>query len=246
MNLTNNRKLTSYILASVAIGVAIILVPLVIYPLFIGIGEIQTQKEQASALLAKMNEKNTQINTVKQSLAEYQRQFDNLDLAYPSGKEVPALILGIGKLATENNVTITSFKINPGEIVATGSATRSATPSATDAQVSDISSKDYLTLQLSTSGELQNQKNFLVKLSEIRRLLYLKKIDLNSALTATASGISSGNYEANTIIEVPYGGLPTSLGAVESPLPLLSKQTQELIASLSALPLYTNKLNAAP
>lgn len=247
-----NQKLIRYLLPIGGMIVATVIVPLTVFPLWDNISSLRAELSQTVAKLSRLNQKIAQIDQVRQGIATYRAEFASLDQSYPSAKDVPALIIGVSKLASENNLLIESFRINPGEVVATNSAVAASESAASASATSSgptvpqivsntsslINPEDGLLLELSIRGAISDQREFIKKLSEVRRVMFIDNISLSFK--------EGDGYTTRYQIEVPYGGLPPLLLPLEEPLPILSERTKDLIASLEALPLYTGSVNLPP
>ncbi len=172
---------------------------------------VQESKELESLKLKRDTLANLNDDKLTNDLTETRR-------ALPEDKNVPGLIAGLLRLSQENNLQVVGMQLKPGKLA------------------SDSAQQSEIDVQLTLGGDIKNLQAFLAKLSQIRRVMGVVKI--NSSTGLSGNSLSSAVTLAVYTMQLPSAkDLGTSYA---NPLPQISQSSNELITKLSQMPVYTD------
>lgn len=151
-----------------SIGLVAVLALFALKPTFITIAELNTQIEEKTQLLAQLNEKQASLLKASQLLQQNQDSLQLVDQVLPATAEVVKTAKIIEKLATENNVVITTMGISniPDEIERSDTtlSTQSPTPVS-------------LPIGLQVKGKYADIKQFIAGLQNSQRMFSVESIN---------------------------------------------------------------------
>lgn len=125
----------------------------------------------------------------------------------PPEKDVPTFLLSLKALSSQTGVNIKEIKVDPGKLA----ILKEGIP--------------VLTFTIKTEGELDNTKEFLRKIEATVPLIRIESVSFSSE-----KGVLN---EAVLTLDGFFLPLPKTIGAPESPLPLISSQEEEAYQKLS-------------
>lgn len=160
----------------------------------------------------------------KQDLAA---KFRTLDTTLPSQKNVFGALSSLYFAAGESSVNLKSFELAPGLI---------STPSASvSAAASDLS---FLSFKAQIEGDIQNIKKFFEKINTTNPLFAVTKM--------TSSSNDGKTYDAELELAVYWQPLPTVLGKISDPLPMMSSSEEKVLEKISQFPSNSFDLFSLP
>lgn len=144
-------------------------------------------------------------------------KFKTLDTTLPSQKNVFGALSSLYFAAGESEVNLKSFELAPGLI---------STPSASvSAVASDLS---FLSFKAQIEGDIQNIKKFFEKINTTNPLLAVTKV--------TSTSNDGKNYDAELELAIYWQPLPSKLGKISDPLPIISSSEEKMIEKISQFP----------
>lgn len=175
-------------------------------------------KEKSTAIV-KEEQEVTDLKTkrdmlVKLSEPQLAERLIEARKALPEQKNIPGVITGISQLVSENNLTVAALQIKPGKIVSTG--------------------QEEVVVKISVVGDIRNLDAMLKRLSQVRRIISVKKVSGSSTLT-------NGSFVTSLELGVSALPIPDNLlgKSYADPLPDYSEQKQKLVDMLAGFPVYT-------
>jgi Tfp pilus assembly protein PilO len=128
-------------------------------------------------------------------------------VALPIDKDYPGIIGLIQKLVADNGLTLTNLQIGSGA-------------NANSSGVLNYS------LKVETSGPKDGFNKLVPILEKASRIVKIGSIEF------TPLGLK-GDLSANFTLEAYYGPIPSSVGAVDAPLPQLTAEDEKLLSTLA-------------
>lgn len=204
--------LLTNILPVVAIIILALLTWFVVKPLWANLKQknaaVAKEKQEVIALTAKRDMlQSLALPQLGQRLSEARR-------ALPEQKNIPGLITGLSQLTQENNLAIASLQLRPGKIIITG--------------------QEEVIIKLSVIGDLRNLDAMLKKLSQIRRIISVKKVTGTTVLSS--NGFTTSLELGISALPIPDNLLGKSYA---DPLPDFSAEKQKLADKLATYAVYT-------
>ncbi len=135
-------------------------------------------------------------------------------IVLPPEKDVFLILSTIKGLSLQSGIELKSFDFIPGEI---------STPSTNSGSLS--SNVSHLPLRANFSGSWGAIKAFLNKVESVSPLMQIEKVSL--------SRNEENFYEANLIINTFFLNIPSTLGSIETPLPIISIEEEKIYEQLS-------------
>jgi len=136
--------------------------------------------------------------------------------ALPVEKDVPQILLAIRGLTQSVGTELRSVQVEPGEI------------STESAQIKTSKKYDlpFLVFKITIAGNLEQLKEFLLKIESIAPLMRVDKIDISQ---------KEGMAEADLDLDTFFLPLPVSLGVTEKQLSSITAQEEKIYQKLSKL-----------
>lgn len=161
----------------------------------------------------KLSQKLDSLNQFdEQSLKD---RFSEVQRALPDQKAVPSVVAGLSRLSEENNLRLEALQIRPGKL-------------ATESGQQEIGFK------VTVSGDFRNIDAFLKRLSEIRRVFGIQKLN-------STSSFADGSYVTNLDLAIYTLPSEVDLGTdYTNPLPDGVAQKFTFIDKLATFPVYTD------
>lgn len=240
-NLSPEVKAFGIPLVSVLVVIAVFM--LAVLPLWNKVSSKQTELNSAQEELKKLQTKEEELQ--KLNVTDLENQFQIAEIALPSSKEVPALLVGISRLYQEQGMALTALKITPGKVSTEsaqvkeepGSKSPTTTPAPTAKSVTSggkvtFASDRRLDFDLVLTGNLEQARGFLKTLEKSLRLMVVNSF----AFTKSTNGSTQINLKISAPFE-PFPPVPTKFS--ES-LPTLTKDDLDNLGKLSSFtPLTT-------
>lgn len=244
LNVPLSPEVKAFGVPFISVVVLALLVIFAILPLWNKVTSKQTQLSNAQEELKRLTEKEEKLKQLDSGLLE--TQFQVAEIALPSGKEVPALLVGISKLYNEQGMTLTNLKITPGK-VSTESATpqtggQAQTPPSSAAQTGSGSnsfpSNKRLDFDIVLTGSLEQTRGFLENLEKSLRLMVVNSFSFTKSTT--------GSSQVSLRISAPFDPFPPIPTNFAESLPNLTASDQEILKKLSSYtPLTTPFSNSS-
>ena len=169
--------------------------------------------------------------TVLQSINEdeIRGNLQTLLSAIPSDKSLATLFSTLDGLSTQTGISIEDVSLaRPGSL---------ATASATRLTVAERAiGSNILPLSIHVSGTFDHIQNFLTTSINIRRLFRVQSFDISFLQNGTPS---ASLLTATIVMEAFYSPIPSSIGAVNQPLPELTPSDIDTISKVAAMKLLT-------
>ncbi len=230
LNVPLSPEVKAFGVPFISVVVLIALVFFAIIPLWNKVTTKQNQLASAQEELKKLTQKEEKLKQLDEE--ELETQFQVAEIALPSGKEVPALLVGISNLYNQQGMTLTNLKITPGK-VSTEAATpqigdQTQTPVAGSAQTknSTFPTNKRLDFDIVLSGSLEQARGFLENLEKSLRLMVVNSFTFTKSIT--------GNAQVSLRISAPFDPFPPIPTNFAELLPNLSPQDQEILKKLSS------------
>lgn len=176
--------------------------------------------QQKKESLSRLNTKLSYLRSLnKLSLAE---RIKTIEAVFPSEKPVMNLINSLKNVAMENNVSFGGISLRPGPIVENK-----------ENKAAEVSTVNNIELGITVTGSIENV------------FKYIDKIDKTSPLaTVNSLSISSFSKDQSDIINasidliVYYQPPPTSIGAVDSTVAVLTAEEEKIFDQLNEFIVY--------
>lgn len=213
----NLKSIEIYLWPAIGGLVTIILVALIIIPQFYKILETDLKIKQTQEKAAQLNGK---ANTLKQvQLESLKKDYSNVLYALPAQKDIPSTVSHIQYIANQSELEIegVSVGLNPG----------------TTGELSSFS------VQVDVFGTTQDIENFLTSLKNTSRVMTVE--DINLAGTRNPS-----QFSASLKINSYYKLQDNRLGALDTPVTILSEKDKEILSKLQTSLLDTPKFSQTP
>ncbi len=179
---------------AIAFGFTSIVLLILMYFQITGISETRKKMETTQKKIDQLDKKTAELQALKftPEYAQAQKMSDVL----PSHKPLLELLNNLNSVASETNVSITDFKINPGEII-----TEADTEAKTTPKKKSTAEYDQLTLELSITGRLDQVKEFMnliERVSPITTITNLtidrKAVNINDNQQLTRADLTLNTY----------------------------------------------------
>jgi len=179
---------------AVAFGFTSVVLLILMYFQITGISETRKKMETTQKKIDQLDKKTAELQALKftPEYAQAQKMSDVL----PSHKPLLELLNNLNSVASETNVSITDFKINPGEII-----TEADTEAKTTTKKKSLTEYDQLTLELSITGRLDQVKEFMnliERVSPITTITNLtidrKAVNINDNQQLTRADLTLNTY----------------------------------------------------
>lgn len=213
----------------------VVLVSLVIIPNIRKILDVRKDIAVARGELTALETKSNLLENIDEESIE--EKLVVLERVLPSNKDVYALLVALTGLAAEKGVSLMKFEVSPGSI-ATESATASAQPEVEQlgprrTPLTSREDLETLAATLDVQGSFPQVRDFLIEAQRISPLIRLSMVKLapfeRQRLEATASGIE---VTVGLMLDLFYGRLPRTIGALGAPLPLITESEEALYEEL--------------
>lgn len=169
--------------------------------------------EQEKNDIEKLTQKLDSLNQFDD--ASLRNRLAEVQYALPDQKAVPSVIAGLSRLSNENNLRLEALQIRPGKL-------------ATESGQQEISFK------VTMSGDFRNVDAFLKRLSEIRRVFGIQKLN-------SSSSFADGSFVTNLDLSIYMLPSVVELGnTYTDPLPDGVAQKFTFIDKLAQYPVYTD------
>lgn len=193
-----------YIFPAIVILASLILIVLVIYPQTVKLISNTGIEKDLKARSQLLETKAAELDSLDGS--DLSSKVSEVLFSYPVEKDYPAVISLLQQLTSQSNFSIDSLSFGSG-----GSG------KFADAQSYSV--------KLEVSGTVNSFDELISQIELSPRIMSVETLDISP-------NRSSGGISAVLGINVLYASLPQTFGTVDSPLPKLSVQDEQLIAKL--------------
>lgn len=186
--------------------------------------EIVTKEEELASVLETVNK----LSTLDRQ--EIQASIKILETTLPPEKPVVPLLYSLDRLATQAQVSIADFEVNPGSL-----STNSADIDLESKQESPLAPNVYsLPLEVDVSGTFENMNNFFRLLDNVIPLMRVASITFGGSDSTTKVASESGMFQAQVKLESLYT-IPKTTQVVDAKtLTVLTPEDRKALDTLSA------------
>jgi len=216
----NKRKKISFSLIRPFLPLVLVLslmfvsIQTLVLPKITDIKQLFKSNKDQEEKLSKLTEKLTLLENIDQT--DLVQHSELLLQALPESKQ-PMLVMGVLKqLSADSGIEIAEMSVKPGGITATSSAEKEETK-----KEGSQDKAQSLLFSLSTLGTYDQISEFINKLDKTLPLLRMEKLSLKR-------GLESGSFTVSTEIQAYFLALPKTLGKIEAPLQIASKEEKEI------------------
>jgi hypothetical protein len=251
VNMELSPEVKAFGVPFISVIVLVLIVIFAVLPLWNKVSEKQTQLRSAQDELRVLTQKEEALRTLDEESLE--EQFQTAEIALPSGKEVPALLVGISRLYQEQGLELVNLKITPGKV-----STQSAQPSSDPANPSPAAvaetatpisggvptakqvfpSTKRLDFDIVLSGTLEQARGFLNTLEKSLRLMLVNSF--------TFSQNTSGSTQITLKISAPFEPFPPIPTNFAEALPRLTKEDLDNLGKLGTYTPLTTPFTNVP
>jgi hypothetical protein len=157
-------------------------------------------------------------------------QINTLISAIPADKNLATIFSTVEYVSSVSGVTVTNFSIQSVGTISTASAVASST--------NNLLKQNMLESKVSIEGTIDQVKNFLDTIINVRRLMNISQITVDIGKT----GLAQGSF----VLQSFFAPLPKTLGKPTDPLTALSGKDEELMQKISAYPSALQNANQIP
>jgi len=174
-----------------------------------------------------------QINKLSQKLGTLQNLsepdlFDASNLlleALPAQKDFYKVLSLTKKVFNDNNAQLLSFDFAPGRISSDSAGTKEESGNTNDMQ-----------LKVDFSASYESFSNLLQNLAKVLPLMEINSVKFSSMNATTSASLL--NFEGTLSMKTYFVPLPTKMGSVDSPLPVVSSKEKQLLEDLKTYQRY--------
>lgn len=208
-----NLKNKAYFIPVIVLAFIILMSVFFLSPRLLEIGSINRKLSTDKKTLAKLTQKVANLEGI--DTVELSSKVDETFKVLPTEKEVPNVLITLKALTEEVGISLKGIELNPGEI---------STASAISKNIQKAGLPS-LTLGITVSGDKDKIKAFLDKLNTVAPLMRIEKLSFSQSKEfTTTSGL---------VLNTFFLSLPESMGPVEVPLPVITKQEEETFRKLT-------------
>lgn len=237
-------ELKAFSVPVVSILVVVLVVVFAILPLWKKVSAKQTQLNQDKKTLELLTLKEEELK--KLDANKVNEQFQHAEVALPSAKEVPALLVGLSRLYQDQGLNLTALKIVPGSVATESAAPKdlAATANATPLSQAKVGVGNQifpknrrLDFDIVLSGTLEQALGFLKTMEKSVRLMTVNSFAFASSrsLSPTITLNMSAPFE-------PFPPLPKDYS---DPLPRLTSTDQDVLNKVSSYTPVTTAFSGA-
>jgi Tfp pilus assembly protein PilO len=218
--LISTRK---HLVRAVAFGFTSIVLLILTYIQITGVFETRKKMEVTQKKIDQLDGKASELQALKQT-PEY-AQAQKMNDVLPSHKPLLELLNNLNSVANQTNVSITEFKINPGEIISEGEAEQKLSvkksPTKTD--------YDQLNLELSILGQLDNVKQFMTLIERVSPITTITSLTIDRK--ATNIGNNQQLTRADLSLSTYYYTKSVS-STLSSALPKITQEERDIFQAI--------------
>ena len=208
---------------AVAFGFTSIVLLILTYTQITGVFETRKKMEVTQKKIDQLDGKASELQALKQT-PEY-AQAQKMNDVLPSHKPLLELLNNLNSVANQTNVSITEFKINPGEIISEGEAEQKLSvkksPTKTD--------YDQLNLELSILGQLDNVKQFMTLIERVSPITTITSLTIDRK--ATNIGNNQQLTRADLSLSTYYYTKSVS-STLSSALPKITQEERDIFQAI--------------
>lgn len=190
------------------------------------IGNLETRKQMRQKL-ARLEIKLSVLEGIDQVLIEDRAK--RMEAVFPSVKPVVTLMASLSQLAAEHNLSFGGVSLSPGSL------TRAAAQAQDKSKAAD--NLYDLRFGFEIGGDFDHISRFMVALENTAPLMKIEEVGL-SIKTNPLFDREETLVVANIKVAAYYQAPPDSIGSVEKPVVLLSRDEEELLNRLLAFKVY--------
>jgi len=207
---------------ALAFGLTSIVLIILTYFQISAVFETRKKMEVTQKKVDQLDKKVAEIESLK--LTPEYAQAKKMNDILPSHKPLLELLNNLNAVASQTNVSITEFKINPGEIVTEGQT-------ETKTQVKKRKNADYdlLDLELSITGSLDQVKEFMNLIERVAPITTITNLtidrktdDLNNDKQLTRADLTLNTYYYTKTVSA----------TLSSALPTITKEEKDIFQAI--------------
>ncbi len=233
-NAFGSALLKNYSLPLLSFIVVIGLIPLVIIPQLNQIAADSKVVNKNAAKLSQVKAKADELEKLANNQDELNSKLKNAEKILPVSKAIAPLMLGIQQIAINNNLQVSTIKLQPGKVATTSAGVGlktqiTSTNNSANQQLQNFNtSSTDVVFQMQMTGTTTSLQNFLSVLEKGRRLLILKQFEVQQT--------KDGAYTVEVFFSAPFSPLPKiSDDQIVNALPSISDSDNQLLEKLSSL-----------
>lgn len=205
-----------------AFGLTAIVLLVLTYTQVTAIFETRKKIETSQKKVDQLQGKTDELASLKLT-PEYARA-DKMDDVLPSHKPLLELLNNLNSVANETNVSITEFKINPGEIIGEGEEAKNV--SVKNKKASDY---DQLNLELSIVGGLDQVKEFMSLIERVSPITTINSLTIDRK--ATNIGDNQQQTRADLALSTYYY-TKSITATLSAKLPTITEEEKEIFQEI--------------
>ncbi len=217
-NKTLNKSLY-LVLPVISILVVLAIAMIWVQPKIANILQTQTQIADEQSKQTMLDTKIETLDALSKSRTDLLAQLTDVNIALPTQKDIPALIIQLQRIAQESDVAIQGIQLTPGKLVNDSAPTSKTGP--------DVA------ISLGIQGNYESLKTFLGKIVKGKRLINMEAISM-SATAADNDGTLTVTLNMNTF----YQPLPAKPGDETEEVPVLTKAERDVYENLKTYTAY--------
>lgn len=152
----------------------------------------------------------------------------------PVEKDLPLALSSFRSLSQSADLILTDIKAQPGEISTASAKAEPGDKAKAQKKKTQEEAAPSLSFQVSTYGSLGSLANFLSKINLAAPLMRAVNVSLSQ---------SEGEVESQIEIKIFYLGLPEALTSLEQPLPLITREENEVYEKLSGIKILESEVS---
>lgn len=207
---------------AVAFGLTGVVLLVLTYMQFTGVSETRQKIEVTQKKINQLDGKINELRALKQT-PEY-AQAQKMNDVLPSHKPLLELLNNLNSVANQTNVSITEFKINPGEIIAEGETEQNV--SVKKRKTGDY---DQLNLDLSILGQLDDVKEFMTLIERVSPITTITSLTIDRK--ATNIGNNQQQTRADLSLSTYYYTKSVS-STLSSVLPKITQEERDIFQAI--------------
>lgn len=226
----NNQKINKnlyFVLPVISILVVIVIVLAWVQPKVASILDKQRAIQSEKDKQVKLDAKIKQLDLLLQDKTELVAKLTSINVALPTQKDVPQLIIQLQKIAQESDVDIQAVQLSPGKLV---NETAPASKTGPD-----------ITINISIQGNYEAVKTFLGKVFKAKRLINMESINLTSSSTS-----DNGALVVSLMMNAYYQPIPPKPTDPTQELPVITKEEEAVYDKLQSYTAYQNDGSFVP
>lgn len=212
------KQLKPYMIPA-AVGLTILVISLTLFrTTLINLTKIKLERSQSQKYLAELTRKAQVLQSLDKQ--EIESRILKLEEVLPSEKPVLNLIALLIKLSSEEGVIFSGLTLNPGAV----EEEEKKLPERVKVDVPVAENKlEEIPIGFTIQGNIQAIISFIAKLEKTSPLMRIEGI-----------GLSLSGPQASLNVKVYYQPLPTTMGPITQPVPLLTEKEKGILNEIAS------------